>query len=1381
MTGTLTQILPDKVAVDALAGTTTLHFVNNTSSGANFFIFYEYADVQVNEICATITGGTPVIDYSPQLTIWGLSHVGTYNTLAGAYPGWVQHIDSYKSAGERYLVAGLGGNLFAERQREEVGSSHLLPLLYPRLGNRLGVNLVVGPAFVETSPNYYDVNPRTRGYITFTGGDAHAARASTITWNSGTGWVDYVLEVPGVLVNGTLSSILTVNQDYLTVTGAGYKRNEGEFLIKAVSLSGTQLTVSVQNSAVYSSDWNETDSGAQAGVFTDRIEFLNEDEWLPGDELLSNLFPTGGLFVINADATYTYVRNVTSPFNLPAGLRVVARRTSRIVPLRDILGNAEVTNFVIGDSVFMTDVNRALQVHAINPLVNTNVTFTASTPSAGFATVTLGSGTTAPFAQGENVAFFQAGAYSGEYAIESITNGTQFVIASANTANGSGKLLGSALTIDEDLTYGDDVFSRVDVRTQSRWIPIEAPSVAATNTLVDRTYQRHFDSAEYSEQPVLRSTMVQDSMFLTNGVDEVSKYDGVSLYRAGLPRWQPHLFATPNPANPTITVRSDSVALHGTPYTGSRFHVQNTGQEATFTVGDRIRTVPDGNDYTVIAILPDTNEVQVDRAISETNPPTAIGFVNRYRYYFRLNAIDRNQNIVLSATTGANDMIVRLTESASVLLRLVGFPAWDIYDYDLLEVEVYRTKANTVGPFYRVATIPLTFGAHDGYFAYEDTASDEELLDLDTAVTVLKGAELAPALGVPLRAKYVTSAGNRLVLANLTDYAKLTISITGASSDLEIADLQDKRWLFSKNEADTGTTTDNLNRVALEWTLNETAITAISTVANTSFTFETAAAHGLSVGDWVYIYRGTAWGATRSLAGAGWYQVSARTTSAPHTFTVKDSRAPASVVLANGVNRFAYATDKRDVPVSLDTDYNYDVENGGLTTALASPRTFAMRRMANAINAVMRMTDTSLTGQEAFEPWMIASAGAEYEAGQIVVEQPKVFNTFLQVKLPTPTAFTTFVNGVLAPAGSERSARIGLYPSRLIASYANYPETFDAPTATVASESDSAVDVNSADGQEITGVIPFFGDSAFGSAQKDSIIVVFKSNSIYLVNLEAKRQGAEAVQKIDSQGLGCTYPYSIASTRQGIIFANEAGIYRLTRNLTVDYVGRMLERYWDEEVDKAQLLLAQGHNFALGRQYKLSYPFASATANSNVLVYDHTQEYASQQGLGGWTIFTNHPATGWANLDDNAYFGSTLGRVFAQRRAGDATDYRDDDQAIEAVITFRALDFGDAAVRKYLSKIILHLRTTAASSGTKFFISTDLDGNFVELDQFEVQADNLKKVTSLKFSTSKSKFIYLQSKLTNGTIDEGLEVTSIEYRLAGIKDTGLTDAARTRS
>lgn len=1381
-TSTLSMIIPDSVSVDTLAGTTTIGLVNNTGAGANFFIFYEYADVQINEICATIAGGASpdVIDYNPQLTIWGLSHVGSYNSLAGDFAGWVQHIDSYKSAGERYLVAGLGGNFFAERQREEVGTAYLLPQLYPRMSNRLGENERIGPAFVDSTTNPYLAVPRTRGHIAFTGAVDYTARASSITYNSSTTYVDYVLEMPGIAVNGTLLDIITPDQDFLTVTSAGYKRNEGEFLIKGASVVGSTLVLSVVNPNVSSSDWNETDGGARCGVFTDRMKFVSESEWLPGDEFISNLFEDGGIFVINCDATYTYMRNITHPLNLPAGLRVIAKRSSRILPLRDVLGVAKVTNFVIGDTIYVNGIARALQVHNVNPLNNVAVTFTPNTPEPGFATVTLGSGTTAPFAQDEEVAFYQSGPYSGEYFIYNIIDGTSFVIESPVTVAGTGKLLGSSLTLDERLTTRDDIFSRIRVTVPSRWIPIEAPR--STQALVNTTHQRHMDSEAYSSQSVVRSTMVQDSMFLTNGTDEVTKFDGVNIYRAGLPRWQPHLFATVDSdvGAETIVVRSDTIALKAAHATGSHFHIQDAGEESTFTVGDRIRTIPAGNIYTVIKILPDTSSIQVDRTITETAvEATSIGFVNRYRYYFRLNAIDANNNVVLSATTGANDMIVLLTKSASVHLRLVGLPAWDIYDYDRLEVEIYRTKANQVGPFYRIATLPLAFNAADGYIDYVDTMSDGELLDFDSAISVLKGAELAPALSVPPRAKYVTSAGNALVLANLIDYPKLDITVTGSSSDTELADLQGKRWLFSKDESDVATTTDNVNRLGVQWVnTTPTAVTSPTGVANTSITYTTAAAHGLSVGDWVYIFRSTAWSTGRKLTGAGWYQVSARTTTVPHTFTVLDERAPAGAI-TGGPNAFVTASTKTDLPVYLGVDYNYDVENGGNTTITASPRFTAMRRMANAINCAMRMTSTVLHPD--FVPWMIANAGAEYNAGQLVIEQPRVVDTRLQVRVPTgPNAFQTFINGTLAPAGAERSARIALFPSRLVASYPAYPETFDAPGTTVPDESDSAVDVNSADGQEITGVIPFFGDSAFGSAQKDSVIVVFKTNSIYLVNFAAKRAGQEAVQKIDSQGLGCTYPYSIANTRQGIVFANEAGIYRLTRNLTVDYVGRMLERYWDEKVDKSQLLLAQGHNYALGRQYKLSFPLVSATANSNVLVYDHTQEYQSQQGLGGWGLFTNHPATGWANLDDNAYFGSTQGRVYAIRKAGDATDYRDDNQPIEAVITFRALDFGDAAIRKYVSKIILHLRTPSGSTGTKFFVSTDLEPTFEELDKFEIEQDPRTRVTSLKFSTRRSKFLYLQNRLSNGTIDEGLEVTGIEYRISGLSDKGLTDAARTK-
>ena len=143
-----------------------------------------------------------------------------------------------------------------------------------------------------------------------------------------------------------------------------------------------------------------------------------------------------------------------------------------------------------------------------------------------------------------------------------------------------------------------------------------------------------------------------------------------------------------------------------------------------------------------------------------------------------------------------------------------------------------------------------------------------------------------------------------------------------------------------------------------------------------------------------------------------------------------------------------------------------------------------------------------------------------------------------------------------------RSALSASFPSRILISYPNYPEIFDNPAAAQDNQSVSAVDINTADGQEITAIVPFFGSSAFGAAMQSGVVVVFKSNSIYLVDLSEKAKGNNAVQKIESAGLGCTAPGSVCPTKDGIIFANESGMYRLKRDLTVEYVGRRMERIW---------------------------------------------------------------------------------------------------------------------------------------------------------------------------------------------------------------------------
>ncbi len=319
--------------------------------------------------------------------------------------------------------------------------------------------------------------------------------------------------------------------------------------------------------------------------------------------------------------------------------------------------------------------------------------------------------------------------------------------------------------------------------------------------------------------------------------------------------------------------------------------------------------------------------------------------------------------------------------------------------------------------------------------------------------------------------------------------------------------------------------------------------------------------------------------------------------------------------------------------------------------------------------------------------------------------------------------------------------------------------------------------MNSADGEQITGVIPFFGDSAFGSAQKDGVLVVFKESSIYLVNLQQKVQGGTAVQRLESQGLGCTAPRSIAVTRDGIIFANRSGIYKLTRDLRIEYVGQKVERLWETDVNRSALDEAVGHHYSVGRQYKLSYPIRGESENSKVFTYNHTREY-QQQGEGSWTSYDNHPATWWTNLLTDAYFSTTSGAVMKIRTVGDETDFRDDASAINMEVTFRALDFGDAGIRKVIGSVLAHFRNAADMESTQLLSALNLSPDFEALDNFKVVKES-DKVVSLQFAVGKRKGLYFQIKMTNSAIDEPVELTSIDVRVAGLRDTGVRSAANT--
>lgn len=1400
ITGDKTEVIPDSITIDAINKTADISFVNGQSTPASFFIYWEEGFVNTNKLCVDASAVlTPYVDESPELTLWGLNHQDIYGQVPSvSRPGWVTHIDSYRSPTQTRMIAGLGGNLFAAKSRDEVGTAYLLPRLYPRIRNRLDSNVVLGPAFVDST----DSSTRTRGYLQFDGAGEGWAKGVSTEYDSNNGWVKYTLSVPNLQIQGALSTIISTTsglEDRLTVQQSEYSANTGEFVIKQIQSSGDFLYIWVENDSIDSSDWNETDAGMQCGVFTDQLVVAESSEFIPGDTLESTLWAEETAFTVEASTADTVlVGGITEELSLPLGLRVTASRTSKVIPLQTIGGEATVENIVVGDQLTYSPIDRNLTVKAIITEDDRALTIDSA---SGTATFTLLSGNTDDLAAGQTILVIQAGDLTGEYVIQDITSSTVFTAESDVEMMGqSGVLLGKTVEIDESLEIEDIITNTNYVEVGGRWIPIEAP--VSTYNLPKSTYYRYFDTESYGDQNIIRSSMVANNLYLTNGDDEVLKYDGENIYRAGLFRWQPGLFVAldTNPPSPETGKITVNLATSTPSAVNNNIFTVPLGEEQKFLPGRVIRhsNTSGYTDYVVDSIFDDSTDgfvkVQAFSTITLGTSPE-LSETATFRYYFRLNAVDSNQNIIASAVTNSQDFVVRIKESTQVNLRLVGYPTWDIYDYDHLEVEVYRTKANTVAPFYRLASLPISFQDIEGYIDYTDTDADEVLVNLDPVNSALLGQELGLSWSEPLRAKYITSSGNRLVLGNIKDYPKLNINLVDIGNRIRTdsgdAKLQDLIWTFRKDNTDDETTTDMVSRVRYQWKSDDEVTIDPTTdidvdISGESFTI-TSMAHGLIAGNWVYLFTAAVQDGNK-LKLAGWYQVADSDTD---TFTI-NAQVGTYTPGAGDVDTYVVADNPDDVPVWIGVDGNLESVNGNLANSTDSAQFIAVKRLAGAINASMRVTDVGIDGQEEFEPWIVASAGGEFDFGQLIISQPKSLDTTLEVVLPDFEGFNIFVNQIKRVAESSVSALTALYPSRILISFPNYPEIMDNPTSILDTDSLSAIDINPADGQEITGIIPFFGDSAFGASLQDGVIVVFKTNSIYVVNLAAKAAGQNPVQKLESRGLGLTAPFSLAPTQNGLMFANESGIYRLTKSLIIQPIGRWVDRIWKGQVDRSQLALMTGHYYANGAQYKLSVPYQGDESNQKVLVYNTTRELqADGYRDGSWTTYSNHPSIGWANLETDAFFASTLGRVFQLRQTGLESDFRDDADPISAEAILRGMDFGDSSIRKALNSVVVNFRTEFEGDSTILSSAYDLSDDFQELDTFRIISGsqdlngltdaNAQKIETLSFAIDRRKVTHFQLKVENAALDEPLEISGVTYRVAGLGTQGITQAKQTQT
>jgi hypothetical protein len=126
-------------------------------------------------------------------------------------------------------------------------------------------------------------------------------------------------------------------------------------------------------------------------------------------------------------------------------------------------------------------------------------------------------------------------------------------------------------------------------------------------------------------------------MYFVNGDDEVMKFDGISVYRAGLPRWQPRFASTIDTAAASKISLSRANTASVTASSGSRFTVA-LGDETLFQDGDVI-VDNNGVKYNVFKVSDNSTDGFVDIVEPISGSPTTIALQSVFRYYFRLNVI----------------------------------------------------------------------------------------------------------------------------------------------------------------------------------------------------------------------------------------------------------------------------------------------------------------------------------------------------------------------------------------------------------------------------------------------------------------------------------------------------------------------------------------------------------------------------------------------------------------------------------------------------------------------------------------------------------------------------------------------------------------------
>ncbi len=150
----------------------------------------------------------------------------------------------------------------------------------------------------------------------------------------------------------------------------------------------------------------------------------------------------------------------------------------------------------------------------------------------------------------------------------------------------------------------------------------------------------------------------------------------------------------------------------------------------------------------------------------------------------------------------------------------------------------------------------------------------------------------------------------------------------------------------------------------------------------------------------------------------------------------------------------------------------------------------------------------------------------------------------------------------------------------------------------------------------------------------DDKLIVFKESRVYYFygqgpdSTGAQNDFSDAI--LITTDCGCISARSIATTPSGLMFQSRKGIYLLSRDLRVSYIGADVEDYNDDTVTSAQLIPTTN---------QVRFTMRSGVA----LVYDYY--LVDQEGQGQWSVWTNIRAVDSCIFEDLFTFITAAGPV----------------------------------------------------------------------------------------------------------------------------------------